>query len=285
MLYRFRQIVFWLQRRKRSIGSWLAFVAAAVALVFIAATLGREDGRALFAAMIALLSAVGLFLMARTPVTLLREKPAEPAPVTTISPQLIVNEVRTAALVSYGQIGQVNIRKERKKASGDFKELFDPFVGEELVMDVGVRVVAGVNLKHLREEDVRISADGREMQITLPPTKVMMVYVDEGLTSVISHKKGWLTRRDIGMLDEARREAMDSMVNAAIEKGLLEKAGEQAAATVKSIAGRLGAERVHVIPTLPPAGAHFEELQDADDIAKIYALPPARPDGPTLGDE
>jgi hypothetical protein len=268
------RILFWLRTHKRGVASWLAFVPAVIALVFIAATLGREDTRALISAMLALLAVIVLFLMARSPVTLVRERAPEPAPVTTLSPQLIINEVRTAALVSFGQIGQVNVRKERRKPAGDFKELLDPFVGEELVMDVGVRVVAGVNLKHLREEDVRVSTDGRGLEITLPPSKVMMVYVDENLTNVVSHKKGWLTRRDISMLDAARREAMESMVRAALDKGLLQKAGEQAALTVQGIASRLGAERVSVVPTLPPDGAHYEELQDPGDIAKIKALPP-----------
>ena len=228
------------------------------------------------------LGLLALFLMARNPVVRFERTAAEPPPITTISPQLIVNEVRTAALVSYGQIGTVQVRQERRKPQGDFKDMLSPFVGEELVMDVGVRVVAGVNLKHLREEDVRINPDGRGGQITLPPTKVMMVYVDESLTQIVSHKKGWLSRRDISLLDSARREAMESMVNAAIEKGLLDKAGEQAAATVQGIARAMGLDDVTVIPTLPPMGAHFEELQNPDDIAKIRSLPASHMSGPMI---
>ncbi len=152
------------------------------------------------------------------------------------------------------------------------KPLRDKFFGEELVMDVGVRVVAGVNLKHLREEDVIVN--GKSVEITLPPTKVLMVYVDESLTRVVHHKAGWLSERDISMMDKARREAMEALVNAAIDKDLLEKAGEQAATVIAGIARGLGFEDIKVYPMLPPMGAHFEDLQDPALIAKLKAEPP-----------
>ncbi len=274
-----------IRRHGRDFSSWLAFLISSVSIIFVAATLGREDSRALLSAIVVFLGLLALFLMARKPVVHYERAVESPAPVTTISPRLIVNEVRMAALISYGQIGTVQVRQERRKSQGDFKDVINPFIGEELVMDVGVRVVAGVNLKHLREEDVRIDKDGKGGEITLPPTKVMMVYVDESLTQIVSHKKGWLSRRDISLMDSARREAMESMVNAAIDKGLLEKAGEQAAATVAGIARGMGLEGIKVIPTLPPVGAHFEELQNADDVAKVRALPAARDSAPMLSDE
>ena len=139
-------------------------------------------------------------------------------------------------------------------------------------MDVGVRIVAGVNLKHLREEDVKVQGDS--VEITLPPTKVMMVYVDESLTRVVQHKSGWLTGRDISLMDTARREAMESMVAAAINKELFEKAGEQAAIAVAGLARGLGFQHIKVTPTQPVIGQHYEELQDPSQIAKIIALPP-----------
>jgi hypothetical protein len=143
--------------------------------------------------------------------------------------------------------------------------------GEEWVIDIGVRVVAGVNLKYLRDEDVAVHQ--KEVTITLPPTKVLMVYVDESLTRVVSHRTGLFTGLDMSMLDSARREAMESMVNAAIDKDLFEKAGQQAATVVAAIARGLGFEEIQVIPTMPVIGQHYEELQDPSTIARIVALP------------
>ena len=247
---------------------YIILVVAAVALFYLAFSLSRINLWAILAAGVAFGCLVSLFMAART-----RPAPQalpKPEVVTTLlTPTVLVNEIRAAALVSYGQIGTVTVKKERAKP--DWRGL-DRVFGEELVMDVGVRIVAGVNLKHLRDEDVKVA--GNSVEITLPPTKVLMVYVDESLTRVVQHKSGWLTGRDISLMDSARREAMESMVAAAISKELFEKAGQQAAITVAGLARGLGFEQVKVTPSLPIIGQHYEELQDPSQIAKIISLPP-----------
>jgi hypothetical protein len=262
----------WVRVRKfagnaaREVWLYAILLVAAVALFYLAFNLSNANLWVIMAAGVVFGCLVALFLMAR-----MKQSAAPPATAITttlLTPTVVISEVRAAALVSYGQIGTVTIKKERAKTDW---QVFDRFVGEELVMDVGVRVVAGVNLKHLRDEDVRV--DGQRVSITLPPTKVLMVYVDESLTRVVSHRNGWFTARDISMMDAARRDAMESMVNAAIEKGLFEKAGQQAAATVAAIARGLGFEDIQVFPTLPAIGQHYEELQDPAAIARITALP------------
>lgn len=252
--------------------TFAVLVLAAVALFYLAYSLSGANIGALMAAGVVFGCLVTLFVAARQ-----SRKPAAAAPkvsTTLVTPTVLVNEIRAAALVSLGQIGTVTIKKERDKTSeadSMLAGLRNRMLGEELVMDVGVRIVAGVNLKHLGEDDVRI--DGNRVSITLPPTKVLMVYVDESLTRVVERKKGWLSSHDISLMDAARREAMDAMVTAAIDKGLFQRAGQQAAATVAALARGLGVENISVSATLPPIGQHFEELQDPELIAKLRALP------------
>jgi hypothetical protein len=256
----------WTRHVTRDLWLYGVLLIAAIALFYIAFNLSNANIWVLMAAGVVFGCVVTLFLMARRPAT--AAQPRAETTTTLLTPAVLVHEVRAAALVSYGQIGTVTIKKERAKPEiKAFQRLF----GEELVMDVGVRIVAGVNLKHLREEDVQ--AVGKSVSISLPPTKVLMVYVDEALTRVVSHQNGWFTGRDITLMDAARREAMESMVNAAIDKDLFEKAGQQAAVAVGAIARGLGFEEIHVFPTQPAIGQHFEELQDPATIAKIIALP------------
>jgi Protein of unknown function (DUF4230) len=246
---------------------YIVLLIAVLALFYLAFILSNTSVWALVFSGLVFLCLIALFSTARS-----RQTPIQPEPdvkTTLLTPTVLVNEVRAAALVSYGQIGTVTIKKERSKA--EWRAL-DRLFGEELVMDVGVRVVAGVNLKHLQVDSVRVA--GKSVSITLPPTKVLMVYVDESLTRVVSHQNGLFTGRDITLMDAARREAMESMVNATIDKNLLEKAGKQAATTVAAIAHGLGFEDITVTPTMPALGQHFEELQDPSTIAKIIALPP-----------
>lgn len=255
-------------------GAWLylVLIAAAVALFYLAFNLRGASIFPLLAAGVVFAAMVALFVAARRPQQL--PPPEREKVVTTLlSPTVLLSEIRAAALVTYGHIGTVTVRKERARAEKDSltAPLHDKLFGEQLVMDVGVRVVAGVNLKHLREEDIQIN--GETVQISLPPTKVLMVYVDESLTRVVSHKNGWFTGRDITLMDAARREAMEALVNSAIDRDLFDKAGQQAAAAIASIARSLGYASVKVTPTLPPIGQHYEELQDPSAIAKIIALP------------
>lgn len=255
----------------RGAGLYIVLLIAAAALFYLAVNLPRISPPALLAAAVVFACLVVLFVAARARP---QPQPVQPNVTTTLlTPTVVVNEVRAAALVTYSQIGTVTVKKERDRAASDslLKPLRDQLIGEELVMDVGVRVVAGVNLKHLRDADVWVS--GSAVEITLPPTKVLMVYVDESLTRVVSHKAGWFTARDITLMDAARRDAMEALVNAAIEKDLLEKAGQQAATVVAALARGLGFTQVIVHPTLPPPGAHFEELQDPATIARIKAEP------------
>lgn len=266
---------FWnrLDEALRGAGLYIVLVIAGMAIFFLAYNLGNFSLPVLVAAGVVFACLITLFIAAQRKPQAASPKPRETT--TLLTPTVVVSEVRAAALVTYGEIGTVTIRKERDKADAEsmVKPLRDKFFGEELVMDVGVRVVAGVNLKHLREEDVKVS--GKSVEITLPPTKVMMVYVDESLTRVVHHKAGWLSERDISMMEKARREAMEALVNAAIDKDLLEKAGQQAATAIAGIARGLGFEEIKVYPMLPPMGAHFEELQDPALIAKLKAAPPA----------
>jgi Protein of unknown function (DUF4230) len=254
-------------------GVWLygVLVLAGVGLFYLAFSLRGFDILAFLAAAVVFACLVALFVAARRPV--LAPPHPEPKTRTLISPTVLLNEIRAAALVTYGHIGTVTVRKERSRADPESltASLHDRLFGEELVMDVGVRVVAGVNLKHLGQDDIRVTSD--RVDITLPPTRVMMVYVDEALTRVVSHKNGWLSGKDISLMDAARREAMEALVNSAIDKQLFEKAGEQAAAAIASIARGLGYDTVTVHPTLPARGQHYEELQDPSTIARIVALP------------
>ena len=262
---------------------YCVLIVAAIALFYLAFNLRLANPLVLLAAGVVFSALVTLFIAARRP-QLAPAASESQTRTTLLNPSVLFSEIRAAALVTYGHIGTVTIRKERGRAAAESMTaaLHDRVFGEELVMDVGVRIIAGVNLKHLRAEDIR--TDGRSVEITLPPTKVLMVYVDEGLTRVVSHKNGWLSGRDISLMDAARREAMEALVNAAIDKDLFEKAGSQAAAAIAGIARSLGYDTVTVHPTLPAIGQHYEELQDPATIARIIALPPDDPPAGLIGE-
>ncbi len=260
----------WLRSTLRAARAWVALIGVIAGLLLAVAQMGFQP-LALGGLLLALIGAITLFTLAQqaSPQTTQARTHT-----TLLTPRVVVSEVRAAALITHAQIGTVTIRKERSHADrGDpFKPLLDLLAGERLVMSVGVRVIAGVNLRHLHEADVTVR--DKRVEIRLPPAKVLMVYVDESLTQVVFHRTGWFSARDIRMMDAARREAMDALVEAALDNDLLEKANAQAAHSVTALLKGLGFEEVIVYPQLPPRGAHFEELQDPAEMALLRAQQP-----------
>ena len=91
--------------------SWLyiVLVVAALALFYLAFSLNRTDIWAVMAAGTAFGCLITLFLAARGRPALVAPKPE--VRTTLVTPNVLINEVRAAALVTYGQIGTVTVKK------------------------------------------------------------------------------------------------------------------------------------------------------------------------------
>ncbi len=90
-----------------------------MALFYLAFSLRGFDLFALLAAAVVFVCMVALFIAARQPKTI--AAPAvERVTTTLLSPTVLLNEVRAAALVTYGQIGTVTVKKERAKQGRGF---------------------------------------------------------------------------------------------------------------------------------------------------------------------
>ncbi len=98
----------------RGAGLYAVLVIAAVAIFFLAYNLGNFNLPVLVAAGVVFACLITLFIAAQ-------RKPPEPSSkpnetTTLLTPTVVVSEVRAAALVTYGEIGTVTIKKERDKA-------------------------------------------------------------------------------------------------------------------------------------------------------------------------
>ena len=119
--------------------------------------------------------------------------------------------------------------------------------GEDSILLVAAGdVVAGVDLARLRPEDVQIDADRRSVRIVLPPPEVLSSALDAERTFVFSRETDLLARRSDALETRARRAAEDSIRDAALEAGILERASEGARDTVTSLVRALGYEDIEV---------------------------------------
>lgn len=103
-------------------------------------------------------------------------------------------------------------------------------VGEEsILLIVQGDVQAGVNLADLRPEDVVLS--DRKARIRLPQPKVLTSYLDESQTRVWDRHVTWWTPwvpYSPDLEHRARLQALDEIRKAAVNMGILDRAGENA---------------------------------------------------------
>jgi len=132
-----------------------------------------------------------------------------------------------------------------ESGQGPFGFLF----GDRLILVAHGRIIAGVDLGKMEDDDIVIDADGR-VQVTLPPAEILHVYLD--------NEKSYIYDRDTGFIgmnpaleSEARRAAEREILNAAVEDGILNIAQENAEAYIERFILSLGFRDVEFAEVMP----------------------------------
>lgn len=107
-------------------------------------------------------------------------------------------------------------------------------------------VVAGVDLGRLTPEDVVVSPDRRSVTIKLPHAEIFSARLDNDRTFVHTRKTDLLAKRKETLETEARQAAEKTLRAAAEEGGVLKRADESVARTVRALVKSLGFETVKV---------------------------------------
>jgi len=124
----------------------------------------------------------------------------------------------------------------------------DALVGDRLLMIVHGNTVAGVDLSQLKPESVQISetANGRSIQLTLPPSQVFATTVDETRSRVYSRDTGLFVRADPNLESATRAKAQTELQQAALKDGILDAAATNAHVAVTALLEGLGFTHVEV---------------------------------------
>jgi hypothetical protein len=107
-------------------------------------------------------------------------------------------------------------------------------------------VVAGVDLGALKPEDVVVSPDRRSVTIKLPHAEIFSARLDNDRTFVHTRKTDLMAKRKETLETEARQAAEKTLRSAAEEGGVLKRADESVARTVRALVKSLGFETVKV---------------------------------------
>ncbi len=128
-------------------------------------------------------------------------------------------------------------------------DVLDLVLGERLLLIASGEAVAGVDLAALRAEDVLVSDDGRSVTIQLPPSQVFSVSLDSERTRVYDRQTGLLARPDRDLERQARLEAEATILAAACEQGMMQRATTDAQRAVEQLLRALAFDEVTVLVT------------------------------------
>jgi hypothetical protein len=140
--------------------------------------------------------------------------------------------------------------------------LFGLVHSEDAILLVAVAdVSAGVDLQQLKADDIDADAPQKRVTITLPAPEVFHAELDNAKTYVHTRHTGALAARKENLETRARQEAERSLIEAALEAGLLSRASDNARRAVEGLVRGLGYSQVEVKvrppvrPTAPRAAA------------------------------
>ena len=120
---------------------------------------------------------------------------------------------------------------------------------EKLLLVACGRVIAGVDLSHLTQEDVQTV--GAKVIINLPEAEIFDTILDEddGCTHVYQHDVPLFSSGSEELAVEARRQARESFEQTALANGILEQAQQQAQQEVARLLLLAGYEQVEFVRT------------------------------------
>ncbi|HRN69889.1 MAG TPA: DUF4230 domain-containing protein [Candidatus Woesebacteria bacterium] len=102
----------------------------------------------------------------------------------------------------------------------------DLLFGDRILLIAHGKVIAGVNVSYITENNITITEDS--LTITLPPPQILMSTLDNSKTRVYDRTKGYLTPGNTNLESEARLAAEQSILQGACEAGILQEARENA---------------------------------------------------------
>jgi hypothetical protein len=187
-------------------------------------------------------------LPTRTPrpsATPTRTPTATPTP--TPTPRVIITEVRALGrLESSIYMLQTVIDLEREPTN-----VWERVLGtDKLLLVASGEVVAGFDLARIEPKDIVVS--GNRVSIVLPPAEILYSKVDNDRTYVYERATGLFRAPDPRIESEARQLAERSMVERALEGGILERAERDGRTYLDAFLRSVGFEEVELLVSGAP---------------------------------
>ena len=120
----------------------------------------------------------------------------------------------------------------------------DFLAGDRLLLVAHGEVIAGIDLAQLKDGDVQVHGDA--VHVRLPAAQILTTRIDNSRTRVYSRSTGFLVPTDPNLESQTRQIAEQQIGQAALDDGILEKAAQNARASVTALLYGLGFHSVDV---------------------------------------
>ncbi len=144
-----------------------------------------------------------------------------PTPTVVPDPITIVHDVRSLA-----RLETVQYTIEKVVTAEQGQNVLAPLFGDKLLFVAHGVVIAGVDLRKLGPDDLRV--ENGVLHVALPPAEVFVATLDNDKSYVYDRDTGLLTKGDVNLETTARRAAEQAIEEAALEDGILESAEQNA---------------------------------------------------------
>jgi hypothetical protein len=152
-----------------------------------------------------------------------------------------IRDLATLETASYHMERVIDLRDKQA-------HLFGLFESEDAVLLVAAAdVVAGIDLRSMRDGDIVFDSVRHTAHVTLPPPQILSAHLDNAQTYVHTRATDTLARRAETLETRARAEAELTLREAALEAGILARARSNGARTIQTLVQSLGFSQVEVV--------------------------------------
>jgi hypothetical protein len=118
----------------------------------------------------------------------------------------------------------------------------DFLAGDRLLLMVHGEVIAGIDFQMLKASDVTVN--GKKVRVKIPQSQLLVTRLDSSKTRVYSRQTGLLVPTDPNLESQVREDAERELRTSALADGILQKAQENARATMLSLIRSMGFEQI-----------------------------------------
>jgi hypothetical protein len=167
-----------------------------------------------------------------------------PTPTVIPDPVTIISEVRAVA-----RLETIRYTIEKVITAEINQGVLGPLFGDRLLFVAHGYVYAGIDMEKINPEDMWL--DAGVLNVRLPAAEVLSYALDEEQSYVYDRDTGLLTHGDVNLETTARQVAVQEILNAALEDGILEQAQMNAETYLLRFFQALGYDQVIFVDPTP----------------------------------